>query len=96
MLVNICSYSIHITIETFTNPKQIIEKNPLEKTSRLKFENSVLTKRNQTKMLHKQKGYTSPVLHKFTLINLINEKYLYIFAKTYHNKSTSTVLFLIT
>ena len=26
-LVNICSYSIRITIETFTNLKQILEKN---------------------------------------------------------------------
>ena len=25
-------------------------------------------------MLHKQKGYASPILHKFTLPNLINEK----------------------
>ena len=46
-------------------------------------------------MLHKQKGYTSPILHKFTLLNLINEKYFHIFAITYHGKSTLTVLFLI-
>ena len=30
-LVNICSYSIRITIETFTNLKQILEKKPWEK-----------------------------------------------------------------
>ena len=36
------------------------------------------------------------ILPKFTLINLIDEKYFHIFAITYHNKSTSMVLFLIT
>ena len=47
-------------------------------------------------MLHKQKDYTSPILYKFTLLNLINEKYFHIFAITSHNKNTSIVLFLIT
>ena len=47
-----------------------------------KFENSISTERSQTKMLHKQKGYTSPILHKFTLLNLINEKYFHIFTAT--------------
>ena len=47
-------------------------------------------------MLHKQKGFTSPILHKFTLPSLINEKYFHIFAITSQNKSTSIVLRLIT
>ena len=37
-------------------------------------------------MLHKQKGYTSPILHKFTLLNLINEKHFQIFKTTSRNK----------
>ena len=36
------------------------------------------------------------ILLKFTLINLIDEKYFHIFAITHHNKSTSIALFLIT
>ena len=32
-LVNICSYSIRIIIETSTNLKQILEKKPWEKTN---------------------------------------------------------------
>ena len=32
-------------------------------------------------MLHKQKGYTPPILHKFTLLNLINEKYFHILSQ---------------
>ena len=43
-------------------------------------------------MHHKQKSCTSPMLHKFTLLNLINEKYFHIFAITSQNKSTSIVL----
>ena len=47
-------------------------------------------------MLHKQKRYTSPMLHKFTLLNLFNKKYFHIFAVTSQNKSMSIVLLLIT
>ena len=36
-LVNLCSYSIRITIETVTNLKQILEKNPWEKDELLKI-----------------------------------------------------------
>ena len=35
-LVNICSYSIRITSETFSNLKQILEKKNLEKNDLLK------------------------------------------------------------
>ena len=42
-------------------------------------------------MLHKQKGYASPILHKFTLLNLINENCFHIFAVTSHDKSTSII-----
>ena len=34
-------------------------KKTFGKNKLLNFENSILRKRNQTKMLHKQKGYTS-------------------------------------
>ena len=47
-------------------------------------------------MLHEQKGCTSPMLHKFNLVNLIDEKYFPIFAITSQNKSTPIVLRLIT
>ena len=47
-------------------------------------------------MLHKPKGYAPPILHGFTLLNLINEKYFDTSATTSHNKNTSVVLFLIT
>ena len=36
-LANLCSYSIRITIETVTNLKQILEKNPWEKDELLKI-----------------------------------------------------------
>ena len=36
-LVNLCSYSIRITIETVTNLKQILEKKPWEKDELLKI-----------------------------------------------------------
>ena len=60
------------------------------------LEVTILTKRSQTKMLHKQKGYTSLILHKFPLLNLTTEKYFHIFAITFQNKSISVVLVLIT
>ena len=43
-------------------------------------------------MLHKQKGCTSPVLHKFTLLNLNNEKYFHIFAITSQNKTVNNII----
>ena len=96
-LVSICSYSIRITIKTFTNMKQTLKKKSWENNELLKiWKNLFLTKSNQTKMLQIQKGYTSPILRKCTLLNLINEKYFHIFVITSHNKSTSIVLFLIT
>ena len=45
-------------------------------------------------MLHKQKGCASPMLHIFTLLNLINGKYFHIFLTISQNKSTSIVLLL--
>ena len=36
-LVNLCSYSIRIAIETVTNLKQILEKKPWEKDELLKI-----------------------------------------------------------
>ena len=36
-LVNICSYSIHLNIETFINLKQILEKKTLGKNELLKI-----------------------------------------------------------
>ena len=43
-------------------------------------------------MLHKQKGCTSPMLHKFTLLNLNNEKYFHIFAITSQNKTVNNII----
>ena len=94
-LVNICYYSIRITIEAYTNLKQILEKKSWEKMKCWKFENWISTKMSQTKMLRKQKGGTSPILHKFTLLNLINGKCFHIFAITSQNKSTSVALLSI-
>ena len=46
-------------------------------------------------MIHKQKSYASPILHKFTLLNLIHEIYFHVFTITSRNKSTSIVLFFL-
>ena len=43
-------------------------------------------------MLHKQKGRTSPMLHKFTQLNLNNEKYFHIFALTSQNKTVNNII----
>ena len=43
-------------------------------------------------MLHKQKGCTSPILRRFTLLNLSNEKYFHIFAITSQNKTVNNII----
>ena len=43
-------------------------------------------------MLHNQQGCTSPMLHKFTQLNLNNEKYFHIFALTSQNKTVNNII----
>ena len=43
-------------------------------------------------MLHKQKGCTSPILRRFTLLNLSNEKFFHIFAITSQNKTVNNII----
>ena len=43
-------------------------------------------------MLHNQQGCTSPMLHKFTQLNLNNEKFFQIFAITSQNKTVNNII----
>ena len=43
-------------------------------------------------MLHNQQGCTSPMLHKFTQLNLNNEKCFQIFAITSQNKTVNNII----